>query len=126
MRLRLESHCISLFTSCIDFSSPIGDAIAVFDTLYSLYCQKFQGVDLEQEKFNDKHGQGLKGLVEEIDTWGMQDEGALRLPSRTKNTRDIWYVLRIIFGIFFIVCSVLYYTAIYFTLFDADAKKIIA
>ena len=44
---RLESQCASLFLSCIDFDLTTNeDAIQAFDLLYSIYCEKFKGVDL--------------------------------------------------------------------------------
>ena len=54
-RVSLEAKCVSLFSSCIDYElTAPGDALAAFDSLYNLYCAKFQGVDLEQEQLNER------------------------------------------------------------------------
>jgi hypothetical protein len=63
-RVRLEGLCSSTFIGCIDFDMTTAeDAAMAFDTLYSLYCEKFHGVDLEEEKLNEREGMGLKSLV---------------------------------------------------------------
>jgi len=59
----------------------------------------------------------LDPLLEEIDSWEMRAQSAFKKREKQR-TSDIWSVLRIIFGIFAIVLAALYYTGIYFTLFE--------
>lgn len=123
MRTRLESQCSALFLNCIDFDmSATEDAIMAYDTLFSLYCGKFQGVDLVEERINEREGQGIKSLIQEIEDWNMSPEGSFKHLKRQR-THDIWYVLRIIFGIFAVVLAALYYTGVYFTLFEEDSTR---
>lgn len=62
--------------------------------------------------------------MQEIEEWGLNQENSFRHADRTRQN-DIWSVLKIIFGIFAVVLSVLYYTAVYFTLFDTETKRTI-
>ena len=93
--------------------------------LYELYCAKFvDGVDYEQEQLNIIPGQGLNALVQEVEEWGLHKEDSFRHKDRTRQN-DIWAVLKVIFGIFAVILSVLYYTAVYFTLYDSETKRTI-
>jgi hypothetical protein len=52
----------------------------------------------------------------------MSPEGSFK-HIRRQRTHDIWYVLRIIFGILAVVLTALYYTGVYFTLFEEDSMR---
>lgn len=64
----------------------------------------------------------MKSLVQEIEDWNMSPEGSFKNQKRQRSN-DIWYVLRIIFGIFAVVLTALYYTGVYFTLFEEESTK---
>jgi hypothetical protein len=81
-------------------------------------------VDYDKEQISAVPGQGLNALVTEVESWNLNEENSFRHKDRTRQN-DIWSVLRIIFGIFAIVLAVLYYTAVFFTLFDSETKKTI-
>jgi hypothetical protein len=112
-----------MFMSCVDFDLTTSeDAIGAYDVLYSLYCKKFRGVNMPDEELNKKEGQGLNLLIQEIEDWNLSPEGGFKHIKRQRSN-DIWYVLRIIFGIFAVVIIALYYTGVYFTLFEEDSTK---
>lgn len=52
----------------------------------------------------------------------MSPEGGFKHLKRSRAT-DIWHVLRIIFAIFAVVLIALYYTGVYFTLFEEESTK---
>jgi hypothetical protein len=58
--------------------SATEDAIMAYDTLFSLFCGKFQGVDLIEERINEREGQGIKSLIQEIEDWNMSPEGSFK------------------------------------------------
>ena len=110
-RVRLEAQCSSLFLGCIDLDKTSNEnAAAAYDLLYTLYCAKFvEPVPSPSE--------ALDPLLEEIDSWDLRAQSAFKKRERQR-TSEIWSVLRIIFAIFAVVLAALYYTGIYFTLFE--------
>lgn len=124
-RQLLEAQCSALFLDCIDYDTTSNEnAIAAYDVLYSLYCDKFNGVDLEDERNNEKEGEGLQTLIQEIEDWNMSQEGSFKFKNRSRGN-DVWFVVKIIFGIFAAVLTALYYVGVYYSLFDEDAKTTI-
>ena len=64
----------------------------------------------------------MRTLIQEIEDWKMSSEGSFKHQKRQRSS-EVWFVLKIIFGIFAAVLTVLYYTGVYFTLFDEESQK---
>lgn len=58
-------------------------------------------------------------MIKEIEDWNLAPENSIKTIRRDRSN-DIWSVLKIIFAIFAVVLIALYYTGIYFTLFEED------
>ena len=80
---------------------------------YTLYCSKFSTSTASIESASS----GIESLIQEVEDWLTESEGAFRSMKRQRSS-DIWSVLRIIFAIFAVVLSALYYTGVYFALFE--------
>ncbi|CDW74123.1 UNKNOWN [Stylonychia lemnae] len=111
---RLESQCTSLFMNCIDFDlTTQADAIQAFDMLYSIYCKKFAYIDRDQEKRNEEKGEGIDKVLEQL--------SINKAFEKRDKSKEVWNIIKIICGIFTVILIILYYTGVYFSIFDEDA-----
>jgi len=86
--------------------------------LYNIYCQKFYRIDLEQELKDEEYKTGVSLLVNKV-----LDESALSMTSGKRNpNREVYGILKVIFGVFAVILIVLYYIGMYFAIFDEDSE----
>ncbi len=116
-QLRLESQCSSLFLSCIDFDlTTYEDAMLAYDKLYTIYCQKFSFIDMKEEEGMEKGRKGIYSLIDKV-----QEQSPIQ--NKRVKSQEVFSILKIIFGIFTVILTVMYYTGIYFSIFDEEAEK---
>lgn len=117
-RTRLEHECSTLFYSGIDFQqTETENAIAAFDMLYQIYCTKFLQLDVKEEKRDELSNDGRNGLVKTAAQW-KEEQGE----KGESDKDDSMYVLKVILSVFGAIFVLLYYCAVYFSLYDKDDK----
>jgi len=85
-----------------------------YDKLYTIYCEKFAFIDKREEEANDQSRKGVSMLIDKV-----QEQSPVQ--SKRMKSQEVFTILKIIFGIFTVILVVLYYTGIYFSIFDEEA-----
>jgi len=107
-----------VFYSSINFETtkPI-DAVKAFDFLYQIFCSKFLYLDVKEEIRDEAKEDGRLGLLEEVKKWRKEDQ------KREEENESGMYVLKVILSVFGGIFVLLYYCAVYFSLFDREDGK---